>query len=149
VTNIDIDFDSYLAKAFPWPKTPAERLKVFKHAEPETRASIEHAYNVRENFGCWDECDPVANAIINLAEAQNLVTAAINLDAETGDSGIAPFAVARVRTIIILVDALAEAVAEGITGAAELDHDTLIKLASELAASVHHLNNIIAERQWQ
>jgi hypothetical protein len=146
VTNIDTDFDAYLAKAFQWPQTPAERRQALERARPETRASLERAYAVRVDFGLWNECDPIANAIIELAEAQNLVTEAINLDAETGDGEIAPAAVVRFRAIINLVDALAEAVAERITGAAELNHNAL-KLASKLMASVDHFNNIIAERQ--
>jgi hypothetical protein len=143
VTNINTDFDNYLAKSFPWPKTPAERMRIFKRAEPETRAAIERAYNTRENFGCWDGYDPVANAIIDLATAQNLVTAAINEDAETGGGEITPFAVARVRAIINLIDALTEAIAERITGAAELYPNVLTELASELAVSVNRFNDVI------
>ena len=145
--NINTDFDNYLAKGFPWTNTPAERQQALERARPETRASLEHAYAVRADFGLWDQRDPVADAIIDLAEAQNLVTLAINTDAETGDGEIAPAAVVRVRAIINLVDALAAAVAVKITGAAELDQNALIELASELAASVDRFNNAIAARQ--
>lgn len=141
------DFAAYLAKAFPSFATPAELLENFKHAQPETRAAVERAYAVRADFGLWDEFDPIANAIIELAAAQNAVTANINQDAESGDGDIASAAVARVGAIIGLVDALAVAIRQQITGAAELEQDALIELACKLTASVNHLHNLIGSRQ--
>jgi hypothetical protein len=137
------NFAAYLAKAFPSFATPAERLENFKHVQPETRAALERAYAVRADFGLWDECDAIANAIIVLTAAQNAVTAAINQDAETGDGDIHAAAVARVEAIIGLLEAV---IHETIvpSGGTSIDRATMIRLATAMADVVKQLSDVAA-----
>jgi hypothetical protein len=138
------DFGNYLGKAFPG-TPPAEALE---RAEPETRAAIEHAYAVRVNFGLWDECDPIAAAIVELTAAQNVVTAAINEEVyfETSAS-IHAAAVNRVTKIIELLEALIdETVAP--SGGAKIDRATRIELVTLMTDAVKRLGVVAAEQQY-
>jgi hypothetical protein len=40
--------------------------------------SVKRAYEARRYCGLWDECDPAANAILELVEAQNEIAQAIS-----------------------------------------------------------------------
>jgi hypothetical protein len=135
------NFGDYVGKAFPG-RPPAEALE---RTSPETRASIEHAYAVRADFGLWDECDPVAAAIVVLAGAQNVLTVAI--DENTFDRpDIETAAVARVEKIIALVDALTAAVKiNDLCGVYEIDQPTLIELTDKLVTAAKRLNSVAVE----
>ena len=42
--------------------------------------SVERRYTLRRYFGLWDDADPVANAILDLVEAQNELAQAISAE---------------------------------------------------------------------
>jgi hypothetical protein len=44
------------------------------------KPSIERSYALRRYFGLWDDADPVANAILDLVEAQNELAQAISAE---------------------------------------------------------------------
>jgi hypothetical protein len=48
--------------------------------------SIERRYALRRYFGLWDDADPVANAILDLVEAQNELAQAISAEQYVGPS---------------------------------------------------------------
>ena len=69
---------------------------------------------LKEHFGNWDPCDPVANAILDLVEEQNKLAAAIDDDALYDDSAaLAPARMARELAISNLHMAVEEARREG------------------------------------
>jgi hypothetical protein len=136
------EFKTYLGKSFPG-TPPAEALA---RVNPETLASIMRAFDARENFGAWDECDPIANAIVALTAAQNTLTVAIDenvFDRPDIDNA----AVARVGKIIGLVDALTAAVESKICGTYEISRPTLIELTDKLVTAAERLNTVAVERK--
>ncbi len=96
------------------------------------------AYRARSRFGLWDACDPVAAAIVNLTAAQNDLAHAISEDVDYGTGDIGNAASVRVLAIAATVDALADAIDQGITGALKthLDRAAVKTFARRITASL-------------
>jgi hypothetical protein len=66
---------------------------------------------LKEYFGTWDACDPVANAILTLVEEQNELAAAIDHD---DDAALAAARLSRELAVAKLQTAVEEARREGV-----------------------------------